>query len=367
MPTYRVLFSDLLTKTVHGELPVESFRFSETLNAPGSFSGTLALDPDDGPVPIVTDQTLSPWRTAVWVERDGSLVWGGPVITLDADVESNALTVGAEGFHAYFRRRAVKAKLVYGEKYGATIQDQTLIAKDLLRYAQSVPGGNVGVLTTGATATGQKRDLLIQPWERKNIGETIDGIAGRENGFHFRYAVDWDPAASVQTPRVTFRTYFPVGGRKTDYTFQLGTNVELLGMGVDGDRMATVVDALGVGEGSKKLIRSKEDPTLRGVVPVLDHVLSLTDVRETSTLDAHAARRLRLGKAPIRLPELAVHGGSIPTFGSYLPGEQVRVVGSYGYLAVDGFFRLVAFDVTVDQNGGEEVKITLAPTEVFDE
>jgi hypothetical protein len=357
MADYRYLYADALTDVVHGELPLESAEFTETLNSPGSFQGTMPLRPHRlGKVSPVNPEHMAPGRTKLYVERDGVILWGGLLWTLEMDVESNGLTLGGEGFLSYFRRRLIRATKTYAQ------QDQAYIAADLIDYAQALSYGNLSIRTDEVTATGVRRDRTYWYYERKNLGEALEQLAAVQDGFDFRFPSRYASGGYIET---TFQVGYPATGRRTDHVFELGANVELLGLSVDATEMALQVDATGEGEGDDMLLTSVTDTTLLGAYPLLERVDSFGDVRVRATLEDHARRLLKRGSAPIRIPDLAVHSDTVPTPGAYVVGDVVRVRGSYGLLSLDARYRIIEVRVGVNANGSENVRLALAPWEVF--
>ena len=75
MADYRYLFVDLLTDTVQAELPLTGVNFTQSLNSSGALQGTLLLSG----LPSASNATNAtvPAYNALYVERDGVLVWGG--------------------------------------------------------------------------------------------------------------------------------------------------------------------------------------------------------------------------------------------------------------------------------------------------
>lgn len=356
MTGYRLLYADLLTNTLHGELPVESISYSDVLNAPGAIRATLPLRPHrPDAVATLTEATLAPGRTALYVERDGVVLWGGILWTLDLDVDANAAVLAGEGFHSYFRRRYVRATLAFAGT------DQAHIAKTLVDYAQAVPGGNLGIDTSGITAHGVPRDRTYPAYERANVGEALEQLAAVQGGFDFRYPCDWTGGGISRRLVLSH----PATGRRTEHVFALGANVELLSLAIDATTLAFQVDAIGQGEGDDQLLRTAADPSALGTYPLLDDVLSHTDVSVEATLDAHAARRLARGRTPLRLPSLRAHSRTVPALGSYVVGDVVHVAGSHGLLTVDGDYRITTVAVDVDDTGAEAITLTLATLDVF--
>lgn len=355
MAVYRYLLANVLTGALLAELPLESASYSHVLNAPGAFSGALGLR-QPAKLEAVLASALNLGQVAVYAERDGVIVWGGMLWTSDADIDSGALALAGEGFHSYFRRRALRATKAY-----AAADQTTGIAKDLIDWAQSIPGGSIGVATADVAATGVLRDRTYEAFERKWIGAEIEALAALDGGFDFRYESRWN-AGTIQT---RFLTSYPATGRQTEIVLEVGKQLAKLGTKTDATSLATNVDAIGAGEGDLGLIATVSSPALLGVYPLLDDVVSFTDVSERPTLEAHARKRLRRGAAPIVIPAVEWDPSLEPVIGSFLPGDIVTVRGSSGLARVDGAFRVTTIEVTVDDAGGESGKLSFAGLENF--
>lgn len=351
--SYRYLLADVLTGDLLAEIPFESATFSHVLNAPGAFTGTLALKQPLS-LQAVLSTSLNYGKVAMYVERDAVIVWGGMLWADAPDFENGTVDVSGEGWHSYFRRRVLRARKIY-----AAADQTTGIAKDLIDYAQGVAGGDIGVDTSGVAATGVLRDRTYEAFERKNIGEAVEQLAAVDDGFDFRYDSSWSSGSIV----TRFLTQYPNTGRATNFVFE--GQLSSLKMTRDASSLATNVDAMGAGEGDLRLIATVSDPSLLGVYPVLDDVVSNTDVSVLATLDSQARQRLTRGKAPIVIPSIDVDPSADPTIGSYIPGDIVRVRGGYGLAEVDGLFRVTSYGVKVDDAGGEVASISFAGLESF--
>jgi hypothetical protein len=354
--TYRYLLTDVLNASVRlAELPFESATYSHVLNAPGAFSGTMGLQQPAKLAAVLTEQ-LQLGQVSLWVERDGVIVWGGILWTSDADIDAGTITYAGEGWHSYFRRRTLRARKVY------LAQDQTTqIAKNLIDYAQSFLGGSIGVDTSGVAATGVLRDRTYEAFERKNIGEAVDQLATVENGFDFRYDSIYDNG----NLSVRFLTSYPPTGRHTEIVLEVGKQLAALGIKTDATSLATNVDAIGAGEGDIKLLATVSDPGLLGIYPMLDDVVSFTDVSEQATLTGHARKRLAQGASPVVIPNVEWDPSLEPVIGSFLAGDIVTVRGGMGIAQLDGPFRITTIEVTVDDAGGETGKLSFAGLESF--
>ena len=92
--TYRYLFADLLTNDILGELPLTGVSFNQQLNQAGTLQGHLLLSGVNSAGLNVPDATI-PARTAIYVDRNGSLVWGGRY--MGARIQFSHATIDANG------------------------------------------------------------------------------------------------------------------------------------------------------------------------------------------------------------------------------------------------------------------------------
>lgn len=355
MTSYRFLWADLLTGEVQGEVPLESASFGWILNAPGPITLTLPLRPNrPDKVATLTESTFAPGRTSLFVLRDNVPLWGGILWTVSASVEDNTLVAEGEGFLSYFRKRFLKVSKDYEGV------EQTAIATDLLEYALAQPGGSIPV-TMDATATGVTRDRSFHAFERKNIGEAVEQLSQVRDGFDFRFEPYWDG----NTLAARFVTSYPQTGRPTNYVLELGSNVELLALTNDATTMANSADAFGGGDGPDIPYRNAVDTSVLSSYPLLEDVVSHSDVTVGATLKGYAEARLDKGRRPIKIPTVRLTKTAIPGIGDYVVGDRVRVKGTHGYLSVDDTFRITGLQVGLTTEGDEQADLTLAPLGAF--
>lgn len=355
MAAYRYLLADLATNQLLAELPL-TVSYEHVLNSPGSIEGRLALVQ-----PAALHTVLAPLlpgslgKLAIYVERDGVIVWGGIPWTASADLDAGTMTLRGEGFLSYFRRRVLRATKTYAQV------DQALIARDLLDWALAY-GPGPSISTAAVATTGVLRDRSWQAYERPWIGQLIEDLAAVEGGFDFRFDSAWS-SGSITT---RFLTSYPNTGRLTDLVFEVGKQITAAGLSVDGTMLVTHVDAIGAGEGDLAIRASVADPAMLAAgYPVLDDVVSATDVSILATLDAKARHRLRRGHAPISVPGLVVDPSLDPVLGSYLVGDVVTVRGGAGLAALDGRYRITGIRVDVDDSGAETAHLSLATLDIY--
>jgi len=356
MASYRFLFASLKApSSILGELPITSASWTHALNSAGSASLSLPLKLSASEQVGITSETLAPGRTAIYVERDGVILWGGILWTAGYDITGNSVSLGCAGWHSYFARRLLRINQTY------SAVDQLTIARSLIDYAQGEGGGSLGILTTEATTSGVTRDRSYFHYERPTIAGLIDNLSAVDDGFDFRYDTYYN-AGTIET---AFRTTFPTRGRETNFVFEAGVNADAASYSCDASRMATMVDALGAGEGENILISVSTDPGLLSAYPLLEDALSFSNVTNVSTLKEHGDYRLARGSAPVCIPSLSVDPNGIPGVGSWLVGDLVTVRLKYGVLNVDERFRITQETGALDASGAETVSLSFAQSGLF--
>ena len=366
MPTYRYLVGELNPASGNGlrdEIPFSSVKFSHVLNRPGGFSANVPLRH-----PKATRENLDPGRTAVHIERDGVIVWSGMLWVAEASVENATVDVGGEGWWGYLRHRLIRSGTGGPAPSTAAVriylaQDQFFIARDLVNYAQAQAGGNVGIIV-GSETCGVLRDRTWYHYERKNLGEAVEQLAGVNNGFDFAVDVAYESGLIVKR----FHPSYPRRGRITPLAWELGTNLEGLAQTVDATRQADLVDALGAGEGDGMLIATASDPAQlapSGPYPLLETVVAYKDVSVMATLQSHAEVDLRNYKRPVtRIPTLLARSTAPDTaLGTFITGDSVQVKGTDGWISADERMRIQGYEVEIDEDGKETVAVAFAQEE----
>lgn len=360
--SYRFLLAEVTTDDIVAELPVESASYGETLNSPGKLSATIRLGapkdvdvPSDPSTPLVDAGTITPpavevlpGEHAIYVERDGVLLWGGVIWTYVADVESNTGKIGAEGFMSLLRGR------ILDTDYSVTGRDQALIVKDLIDTIQGYTDGDMLIDTSSLVAVGKTRDRAYDAAEWKDVGEAIEQLAAVRDGFDFRIGVSW----GATIPQRRFLISYPATGRATSYVLELGKNLELLSLSVDATTIVT--KAYAQGDEITSTLSVVPDP-----YPRRDAISTHDDVSIQGTLDDHAQRALDRGSLPMRIPSVAIYPDQEPVLGSFIVGDIVEVKGVFGAVDFGGDFRIVSWTASIDTSGAERVTLNLAPTGVF--
>ncbi|RMB85779.1 hypothetical protein CTZ28_12635 [Streptomyces shenzhenensis] len=378
--TYTYLFCDLRTDTLLAELPLASVSYSFELNGIGRLSGTIPYN--DETLPLDPETASEPGRTAVYVDRDGILVWGGIVWT--RTTAKGGKTIQAAEFLSYYQRRYVKKTLstdtslllnpAYVDAGGQRLYaDQKYIVWSLLRYANDQPGGDIHVDINPLTAPahGITRVATYFGYERPEIYKAISELAAADDGFDFTIEVAWTPSANNEAPQRVrrARAWFPRRGRSaadSGLVFSKGGgygSILSYDWPEDGTSLVTEMSGLGAGTGEAKIVKtaSAQDlidsgwPLLEGVA-TYDGVVDEAQVQGLTNADLEARSQSTVQ------PTFEVSADTDPAFGSYSVGDEALFVidpEPQSPNGREGVLRIVSIENTA-VNGPERVRLTCA-------
>ncbi|MEU9198844.1 hypothetical protein [Streptomyces sp. NPDC048332] len=342
--TYTYLFCDLMTDTVIAELPLADVTYSTELNGIGTLTATIPYNSETAPLDPETAST--PGRTAIYVDRDGVIVWGGIVWTRQPSGRSSKQIQAAE-FLSYYQHRYVKTTLstdtsaILNTSYVPAGQrlypDQKHTAWSLLAYANAQPYGNPNINIDGftGTATGIGRPLTCYGFERPEIYKTIAELAASDDGFDFGIDVGWTPAANNNPPTRYRRAkcWYPRRGRDADSSGLVfvkggpGSSILEYDWPEDGTATATEVSALGAGSGEAKVTAVAQQPDLLAAGwPLLEAVSTYDAVVDQAQIAGLAAAELTSRGGAQTNPTFTVTADDDPAFGSYGVGDEALFV-----------------------------------------
>ncbi|MCE7001794.1 hypothetical protein LWC34_02905 [Kibdelosporangium philippinense] len=364
---YRYIVADLRTGQVHAELPLRDVTFSSVLNDAGEFQGQLMLG--DPRIAVHEPEFLTrPAHTALYVERDGVVVWGGIIWTSKYSSASRAIEIGAAGFLSYFDHRRVLPSDFDPSKGNLaditvtyTDVDQTEIARSLIATAQGHPRGDIRI-QSDPYATSQIRRTITYPGrELKSVGDALRELSNLENGPDFVFDVIYGGEGRHLVHRLRVGTP-ELGQQGTPHVWEFGGNLIEYAWPRDGSSMATRVFALGdENEEGQQVGIAQDNSTAR---PLLETEVSLVNMSDVQLLQSHARSALAAAVDPVVLPELIVRGDRDPMLGSYSVGDHALIVVRDDFFPFGTQFRvrIVALEVTPGDDAGEEkVQLTVSP------
>lgn len=139
---YRVYAYDLNTNALITELPGSGLAFDSRLNDAGSISMSLPISRPSVASRVKPLMAYSGIPFAVYVDRDGMLVWGGIIWTWTYSRASGVVELGGKEFLSYFSQRTIVAD------YSLATYPST----DLTVYATAPTSTLTVTSTTGFTA-----------------------------------------------------------------------------------------------------------------------------------------------------------------------------------------------------------------------
>jgi hypothetical protein len=322
MAVYTYLFYDLLSNTALAELPCFSVSFDRAIGKASNCQFSLHLDQDGLPNTIVLGAT-TPGKTALYIDRDGKLVWGGIIWTRTYQSNGKALEFTAQTFESYASRRLCRVNKSF------TGIDSRNILLDLYAGLMLDEGySNIGV-TVPAQFTDNPlfhAQLVARDFEFRTYQDLLDTNAQGDNGPEYYIEPQYDGSGipqkilivgslKVGNPVSASGLVFEYPGSVADYTFP--ENVSSAG-----NRHF----ALGAGD-STLMLWSEADNTatyVSGGYPLIDDVVSYKDVSVQSTLDAYARQAARTNQIPISPISIMTKAETVPVYGSYNLGDYFR-------------------------------------------
>ena len=319
MSEWRFTAYDLRTGSKLTDLNVASWSSTDVLNDSGDFSATIELDgagrstvtvvaalpltDDDGvvltddlgeelladPEPttfptsrrtVVADSTRR-GRSVIVAERDGVPCFTGIIWRRQYDATSRTLKVAGRGLGSYFDHFSQTTALT------STGIDQFAILKGLVDFVQNQAGANIGIEIPAATS-GVLRDRVYEAFSGKKVGELMRELSNVVDGFDYDVRSEYDTGAVVRR----LRRFYPRRGRTFEATglrFRAPGNAVLFDMSEDASDMATVVTALGAGDGADMLITTAAETALVNAGwPAYSVTRAYKDVTVLATLAQHA-------------------------------------------------------------------------------
>lgn len=361
MADYRYIFADLLTNTILAELPLTAVNFTQQLNTAGTFTGDLLISGINTTSLNVANATI-PARTAIYVDRDGVLVWGGIIWAREYNSKTQRIKLTAREFESYFERRRITADTVFANT------DQLTAVQTIITNAQAATNGSIG-LQLGGETSGVLINRTIYGYEYKTVFSIIQDLSRSSTGFDFNIYIYYD---ANRNPAKLLRLGYPRYGRKYSTTslqvpvFELPGNIIEYSWPEDGSIAANTIYALGAGSNPGKLTSTAVDGSkIASGWPLLEEQSNYSDVSDAALLSGLANGQVSVVSYPPTTIKITVPPFTDPIFGSYEVGDdaRIRILDDRFPTQLDAIYRIVAFNVTAGENNAPEtVTVTLTTT-----
>jgi hypothetical protein len=359
--SYRYIFADLLTNTILAELPLTGVSFSQQLNTAGTFTGKLELS-DISATNLNAINATIPARTALYVDRDGTLIWGGIIWQRVYTSKDQTMTLTAREFESYWERRRITSDVAF---IGT---DQLTAVQSIVNTAQSATNGNIGI-TVGTETSGIFVNRVFYGYEFKTVFGAIQEFSRSTTGFDFNIQVYYDANGN---PAKLLRLGYPRYGKKYSATsissivLELPANITDYTWPDDGTLAANYLYTLGAGSNPGKLTYTAIDGSkIAAGWPLLEEQANYSDVSDLTLLAGLGNGQVAVISSPPVTIKITLPASQDPILGTYEVGDdaRVRILDDRFTSQLDAIYRIVAFSVTVgDNNNPELVSLTLTTT-----
>jgi hypothetical protein len=338
---YKWVLADSSDMSHISELAASDRRIQVALNKAGSSSFGLLLSDK-----IV--KQIEPITTSIIVYRydaeteDWLDVWSGPVWTRVRSLPANKCRVTAVGWREILNRRITRERLVYGSNAYSGGE----IALELLDYTNAI---HPTLITPGTNTDTQIRNRTYEKWH--NIGQAIQELTDIENGFDFSI----DPLTRELNIKSS-QEYRDL----EDVIFAYGwgpDNIKSFEETTDASEIKNKVFISG-----QFATYEAEDSSSIDAYQLHEEQVTLQGITDTNVLAAYAAGELTYRATPrvsysIQPFTSNERPGRVPRpFVDYDVGDKVYLTVKHqsGNISNQGL-RVFGFDVSVDDNGNENV------------
>lgn len=353
--SYRAVFCDLRTDQVLDALPISGVSMEDFIGKTGTMTGTLTAT--DTATADRIKATAIPGRTAVWIERDRELWWGGILWTTKVTSAQRATPAAAEiqaaTFDSYLDHRLITTNLRFD---GA---DQFAIARRLITYAQEPEGADIGIRPGPTTPSGVERDRTYSRFDLPRIRDTLDKLAAVRNGFEWRIQVYRDALGErvkelqLGHPRITTTT------RGAEIVLGYPGPVLTYAFPYDATDRATHWQSRGAtDEDTQRPLLSalhQIDGATDAGWPRLDGTSDHTTVTSRSVLDDHAEANLTEAWRREVVPEITVNLDAAQLTPAVLGAHiRLRIADVWTAAGFTGRYRVVGFTVRAPERAQPE-------------
>ncbi|APD18550.1 minor tail protein [Streptomyces phage Picard] len=355
---YRVVLCNLRDDQVLDVLPAQGIRCEEYIGKTGTASFTVPVT--DATMARRAREAVIPARTAVWVERDGEVWWGGIVWTTEITPPSRGrpggMSVQAATFDSYLAHRLLT------KGWTGTGVDQLDIARQIIDWAQSEKGGDIGVEIDWDQTSGVLRDRDYSRYDLMVVRDVLDQLAAVEGGFEWRVRTYRE--ASGRRVKSLQLGYPIINSSRTELVLSAPGSVIDYRLPDDGTLRATHWHSRGA-----SINRNQAKPSyplmsapvsIAGAVdpggwPRLDGTSDYTSVERQATLDAHARADLTRAWTTTQVPTVTVRldrSGITPgLLGSTV---RLRIRDTWFPDGLDARYRLIGLSTSPAERGRPE-------------
>lgn len=324
MSEYRYYTADLLTEAVIAEMPLFGVQADSIISSAGVFTGSFLLGTG-----IFLDDSLlegsEPGKVALYMERDGTLIWGGIVWSRKYDASTKQMDITALEFESYFDHVVIETNFV---KQSVGMYQ---IFKDLVDLLQLQDGCDLNFITSGINVSHPSsilRTSLIPAYEYHYAADVVQDLITPEDGFD--YVIDVVPSGIQDKPLKVLRVGYPLLGvtvQESTLTFDYPGNIDTYTWTESATNAGVKFGGIGAGSGSKMLRADTVDSDLRTAgYPSWWYVKANKDLGTQAEVNKYAAALRQRYRMPVGSPTFELKADRIPMFDAWNDlGAQFQV------------------------------------------
>jgi hypothetical protein len=362
----RVLYGDLRTGRIIGELPCTAAAWSLTTNGPGSVDQVHVTG--DVVARLQLRSSMPAARSFLAFEEDDRIREAGPLWARSWSWQTQTLTLGAAGLWSLFDHRKVLPVLTAGQRVqdASTVVSGTDlggIARTVVAQALGHVGGNLPLVLPPLLAG--TRTETFPGWKQLWLGAQLREFTTRDTGApDIRF-----PARRTAADPRYIEWVMQVGTESAPLLSQAGadwvldaTSPKTPVIGIDEDEDATAMGerawVTGNGTENQTLISSATDSTLLSLGwPLMELDESHSSVEVQATLDGHAANLVARSARPVAAWKVTARRHRVD---QVQPGDYVQLVTKGDPWLPDGTrrMRVATMSGALDS---DEVKMSMYP------
>jgi hypothetical protein len=359
----RVTGTGPATTMLHNELRLQDVQIERVLSGPNQLRASIK--PVDltvrNPVSDLDEPLIMPRRgTLIHAEFNGDII--DSFLLMDYGMSGSNLSLDGSGL------TTVAKNLPYPAQIQFVQVDPLDIIRHIWQVIQAGPDSNIALQvdlstrtdqrvgkappvqdtssTSGGTtpvASADEKPYELNWWSNHDLGGDIDKLC-EENGIEYRVRSVWNGDRTQVLHYLEFG-YPALGQRRRDLRFVVGENIQTMPDVAAGDEYANEVIVLGAGEGSE-MIRGyarRSDGNVRTSI-TLDEK-SITDQGRANRV---AGLELMRRSGGLQVSDVIVRNTGLAPFGSFGPGDEIRVQGLTDWSPFDLWARVTSMTVTPD-------------------
>jgi hypothetical protein len=296
---------DLAGATVQASMPFRSLTARWVLNGPGSLEVDFRSSENLG--------GADPGLHILQLERDGTNVWSGPLVSADVDPDARSVKLEADGWASILGLFVVTTNLDY------VAVNQQQVAWNLINHFQGLTQGAWGLTQGVHTGGNVTRTVSYCGNERPNVLDEVNKWTGLDDG------LDWEV-----DPFKAFNTWQPQ--RKTATAIALTqSNVDELKWIKSARDLRDYITGIG-SDDCGPVLADVADTTIASTYKRRQAAIS-GSWNTTNETTAEAREELRALKHPRFDASVVFRDGaaSAPAWGTYPLGSTLTLQDSRGY------------------------------------